>query len=282
MQRQCDTLRTRGKRIVLVPTMGYLHEGHLALVREGRNRGDFLVVSIFVNPTQFGPREDFNAYPRDLKRDVEFMRPERVDAVFHPDARQIYTEGFQTRVQLSGLPKHLCGRSRPIHFTGVATVVAKLFNIIKPHTAIFGEKDYQQLLVIRRMVEDLNFDVEVVGVPTVRESDGLAMSSRNTYLDAEQRQAALSLFESLKAAKTRVMEGETDAARIIRDASERIQSHPEATIDYVVLCNPKTLEPLETITRPVLLALAVKIGKTRLIDNMILSPKSAANSKSET
>jgi pantoate--beta-alanine ligase len=276
MQRQCDALRTKGKRIALVPTMGYLHEGHMALIREGRNRGDFLVVSIFVNPTQFGPREDFRAYPRDLKRDVESMRPERVDAVFYPDARQMYGKGYQTRVQLSALPKHLCGRSRPIHFTGVATVVAKLFNIIKPHTALFGEKDFQQLLVIRRMVKDLNFDVKIVGVPTVREADGLAMSSRNTYLNTAQRRAALSLFQSLEAAKKRVREGETDAVRIAEQAAARIQSHPEAVVDYIAVCDPETLEPVDKITKPVLMALAVKIGNTRLIDNMVLSVEKTA------
>ncbi len=261
-----------------MPTMGYLHEGHLSLIREGRSRGDFLVVSIFVNPTQFGPREDFQAYPRDLKRDVQLMKPERVDAVFYPDAREMYGAHFQTSIRLSCLPKYLCGRSRPTHFTGVATVVAKLFNIVRPHVALFGEKDFQQLLVIRRMVEDLNFDVEVIGVPTVREPDGLAMSSRNTYLTAEQRAAALSLFQSLKEARKQVLEGERDAAKILQRASDRIRAYPEATIDYVAICDPETLQPLEKITRPALMALAVKIDKTRLIDNIMLCPEGMSGS----
>ena len=277
MQEQCDTLRKKGKTLVLIPTMGYLHDGHLSLIREGRKRGDFLVVSIFVNPTQFGPREDFKAYPRDLKRDVELIKPEKVDAVFYPDAQEIYGHGFQTSVRLSKLPKYLCGRSRPIHFTGVATIVAKLFNIVRPHVALFGQKDFQQLLVIRQMVKDLNFDIEIVGVPTVREPEGLAMSSRNAYLTAEQRPAAQSLFQSLEEAKKQVLSGETDAAKIIQSASERIRAYMEAVIDYIIVCDPETLEPMEHITKPALMALAVKIGNTRLIDNMMLSPESGAD-----
>ncbi len=275
MQGLCDILRNKGKKIVLVPTMGFLHEGHLVLIREGRKRGDFLVVSIFVNPTQFGPREDFKAYPRDLKRDVELVKPERVDTVFYPDAQEMYGNGFQASVRLAHLPRHLCGRSRPIHFTGVATVVAKLFNIVRPHVAVFGQKDFQQLLVIQQMVKDLNFDIEIVGVPTVRESDGLAMSSRNTYLADGQRPAALSLFQSLEEARKQVLGGETDAAKIIQAASERIRMHPEAVIDYIVVCDPETLEPMKRITGPALMAVAVKIGKTRLIDNALLLSESA-------
>jgi pantoate--beta-alanine ligase len=272
MQAYVNRLISEGKSIAFVPTMGFLHEGHLALMREGRKRGDVLVVSIFVNPTQFGEGEDFDSYPRDLERDFDLARKENVDVVFTPDRSGLYESEFQTYVNLEKLPKHLCGISRPIFFQGVATVVTKLFNIVKPNVAIFGQKDYQQLAVIRRMVRDLNFDIEIVGVPTVREPDGLAMSSRNNYLKSEERTAALSLFKSLDKAQKLCNEGVMDGDRIINEATKLIDSHENTEIDYISICDPDTLEDIKTIDSPVVMALAVKVGKTRLIDNMILTP----------
>ena len=197
IQARSDRMRRQGKTIVFVPTMGFLHEGHLALMREGKAHGDDLVVSIFINPTQFGPGEDLETYPRNLERDLDLVRKEGVDAVFVPDLHEIYGDRFQTYVELEKLQNYLCGNSRPAFFKGVATVVAKLFNIVKPHVAVFGQKDYQQLVIVRQMVRDLNLDITVIGAPTVREPDGLAMSSRNTYLTPEQRVSALSLYQSL-------------------------------------------------------------------------------------
>lgn len=272
MQERSDKIRRQGITIVFVPTMGFLHEGHLSLMREGKKHGEDLVVSIFVNPKQFGPGEDLEAYPRDLERDLELVRKEGVNAVFTPNAGEIYGERFQTYVELEKLPNHLCGISRPVFFKGVATVVTKLFNIVKPHIAVFGQKDFQQLTVIRQMVRDLNLDITIIGSPTVREPDGLAMSSRNTYLTPEQRLSALSLNKSLKKAQTLVENGLRDAAEIIDAAAALIRSHPETEIDYISVCDPDTLDDLATIDRPALMALAVKIGKARLIDNMILKP----------
>jgi len=272
MQKRSDKMRCQGKTIVFVPTMGFLHEGHLSLIREGKKHGDDLVVSIFVNPTQFGPSEDLEAYPRDLERDLDLLQKEGVNAVFTPDVDEIYGEKYQTYVELEKLPNHLCGLSRPVFFKGVATVVTKLFNIVKPHVTIFGQKDYQQLTVIRQMVRDLNLDIEVVGAPTVRESGGLAMSSRNTYLTPDQRISALSLNKSLQKAQRLVENGLKDADKIIDTAAEFIRSHPETEIDYITICDPETLDDMETIDKPALMALAVKIGKARLIDNMILNP----------
>ncbi len=265
-------MRREGKTIAFVPTMGYLHEGHLSLMREGCKRGEDLVVSIFVNPAQFGPGEDLETYPRDFERDCELSQKEGADAIFAPDASEVYDPQFQTYVQLEKLPNHLCGISRPVFFRGVATVVAKLFNIVNPHMAIFGEKDYQQLLVIRQMVRDLNFDIEIVGAPIFRETDGLAMSSRNSYLTPEERISARSLHQSLKKAQALLQSGVTDAAELIRAATEVITSHPEAVIDYVTVSDPDTLDDVDTFDRSALMALAVKIGKTRLIDNMIMEP----------
>jgi pantoate--beta-alanine ligase len=250
--------------------MGFLHEGHLSLMRAGKPHGDDLVVSIFVNPAQFAPGEDLETYPRDLERDLDLVRKEGVDAVFTPDVREIYGDRFQTYVELEKLPNHLCGHSRPVFFKGVATVVAKLFNIVNPHVAVFGQKDYQQLVIIRQMVQDLNFDITVIGGPTVREADGLAMSSRNTYLTPEQRVSALSLHKSLINAQALVESGVRDAAEIIDSATNLIQSHPDTEIDYIAVCDPETLDDVETIDRPVRMALAVKVGKARLIDNMLL------------
>lgn len=272
MQRFADAARVAGRRIVLVPTMGYLHEGHASLVREAARRGDEAVVSIFVNPTQFGPAEDLDAYPRDFERDVALSEAAGATVIFAPEAAEIYGPGFQTYVALERLPAHLCGLSRPIHFRGVATVVSKLFHIVKPHAAVFGEKDYQQLLVVRRMVRDLNFDVEIVGGPIVREPDGLAMSSRNVYLSPEERAQALCLNRSLAEAEARVQGGETDAARVLDAVRTRIAAEPDAEIDYVNLVDPETLDDASAIRGPVLMALAVKIGRTRLIDNRMLVP----------
>ena len=272
MQQESMRLLQTGKTIAFVPTMGYLHEGHLALMREGRKHGDSLVVSIFVNPTQFGPAEDFQTYPRDMDRDISLAESVGVDVIFAPEAEAMYDKAYQTYVDLDMLPQHLCGPSRPGHFRGVATVVTKLFNIVRPQVAIFGEKDYQQLVIIRRMVRDLNFKIRVIGVPIVRESDGLAMSSRNTYLSEDERRFSLSLFQSLQQAQESVAEGISDARELIHEAAELISSHPHTKIDYVAICDPESLEDVDRIEGPTLMALAVRVGKTRLIDNAILKP----------
>ncbi|MFZ0242414.1 MAG: pantoate--beta-alanine ligase [Desulfobacterales bacterium] len=271
MQRRAEELRQAGRRIACVPTMGFFHDGHLSLMRIARRRAAVLVVTIFVNPAQFGPGEDFETYPRNPKRDIELCAAEKVDIVFTPATADLYPDGYQSYVTLKHLPHHLCGLSRPVFFTGVATVVGKLFNIIRPHTAVFGEKDYQQLLVIRRLVKDLNFNIEIIGAPIVRENDGLAMSSRNAYLTPDQRPAALTLSHALGQAGQRVEAGERDAARILKEARDLIAAHPENDIDYLTICDPETLIQVEHIDRPVLMALAVKVGKTRLIDNTILA-----------
>jgi pantoate--beta-alanine ligase len=252
--------------------MGFLHEGHLALLREGRRLGSDLVLSIFVNPTQFGPEEDFESYPRNLERDFDLARKEGVDVVFTPTREALYENRFQTYITLENLPKHLCGLSRPSHFRGVATVVAKLFNIVKPHIAIFGEKDFQQLAVIRQMVRDLHFDVDIRGVQTVREKDGLAMSSRNAHLTPGQRETALCLYSGLVKSKERIRKGEKKASAIIQEMTDHIASRRETEIDYISVCDPDTLDDVDTIEGPVLIALAVKVGETRLIDNMVIAP----------
>jgi len=262
--------RTRGQTVGFVPTMGYLHEGHLELMRRAKERCDVVVVSIFVNPTQFGPKEDFARYPRDLERDVNMAGEVGVDAVFNPSVEEIYPAGYCTYVEVERVTERLCGLSRPGHFRGVATVVAKLFNIVNPDQAFFGQKDAQQVLVIKRMVADLNMDLEVVTVPTVREADGLAMSSRNVYLDAAQRQAALVLSKSLKAAAEAVAVGQRDVSTIRQLVVDMIETEPMAEIDYVEIYSHPDLEPVDMLNGPALLALAVKIGRTRLIDNIIL------------
>ena len=272
MQEYSDRTRRLDKTIAFVPTMGYLHEGHLSLLREGRKIGDCLVVSIFVNPVQFAPGEDFADYPRDLQRDLELARKNGADVVFTPDDKELYSNGFQTYINLKKLPNHLCGISRPTFFSGVATVVTKLFNIVKPHFALFGQKDYQQLIIIRQMVCDLNFDIEIIGAETVREHDGLAMSSRNIYLTSEQRNSALCLYKSLQKAQALLSSGINDSEKIIASASEIIKSGTNTEIDYIAICDPKTLIDMKKIDRQALMALAVKVGKTRLIDNMILIP----------
>jgi len=280
MQAVSNRLRQESKTIAFVPTMGFLHTGHLSLIREGRKRADSLVVSIFVNPTQFGPTEDLKTYPRNFSRDLKLARKERVDVIFAPSETELYPEGFQTFVRLEALPEHLCGLSRPHFFRGVATIVTKLFNIVTPHVAIFGQKDYQQLAVIRRMVQDLNFSIEIVGCPTVREADGLAMSSRNNYLSPDQRRHAHCLYEALENAQVLLNRGIEDAGRLVEQARERILSYPQTDIDYIAICDPETLEDIPAVNRPALMALAVKIGKTRLIDNKILDR--SENNKGDT
>ena len=251
--------------------MGSLHEGHLSLMRIGRKASDVLVASIFVNPAQFGPGEDLDTYPRSLEEDLALLEKENVDLVFTPEAMQLYPDGYQTYVNLRKLPSHLCGLSRPIFFTGVATVVLKLFNIVRPHIAVFGEKDYQQLLIIRRMVQDLDMAIEIIGGPIVREADGLAMSSRNSYLTQQQRPAALALYKSLTMAKAMVEDGVREPDRILKEAEGFILSHPDTEIDYLSLCDPDTLDAVGKRDGPVLMALAVRVGNTRLIDNMMIN-----------
>ncbi len=272
MKARAEELRARGKRIGFVPTMGYFHEGHLALMRKARELSDVVVVSIFVNPIQFGPQEDFARYPRDLERDRRLAQAQGVDILFVPSAEEMYPPGFQTYVEVTELSRPLCGARRPGHFRGVCTVVLKLFHIVKPHLAVFGEKDYQQLKVIQRMVRDLDLEVEIVPHPTVREPDGLAMSSRNVYLRPEEREAALSLYRALELARRRVAEGVRETRILRREIEEFIRSHPYTRIDYVEFRDPETLEERERIDRATLLALAVFVGKARLIDNTILDP----------
>ena len=271
MQESADEFRSAGYTVALVPTMGYLHEGHLELMRVGRKHSDKLIISIFVNPTQFGPTDDFGEYPRDTEGDLKKAREVGADVVFMPSVEEMYPEVSQTKVHVEKVTQHLCGISRPGHFEGVTTVVCKLFNATKPHMAVFGQKDYQQLTVISRMVEDLNMDIEIIGVHTVREQDGLAMSSRNSYLNPEERKSALCLKKSLDMADRMFQDGEKTAS-VIREAVESlIKGHAFTEIDYVTLCDPATLEDIETLGENSLLALAVRVGNTRLIDNCLLS-----------
>ena len=253
-----------------VPTMGYLHQGHLALVRQARAVDASVAVSIFVNPTQFGPSEDFKQYPRDPQRDLALLEGEGTDLVFMPPVEEIYPPGFGKWVGVGRLARRLEGASRPGHFRGVATVVARLFELVKPDRAYFGQKDAQQLLVVKKMVADLNMGVEVVAVPTVRESDGLAMSSRNTYLNTEERKQAVVLFQALSLARQLHNDGEKDAGVIRRKMTALIQRQPLAAIDYVSIADAETLEELDEIRHPALASMAVKIGKTRLIDNIVV------------
>ncbi len=262
--------RRAGRTIGLVPTMGYLHEGHLSLVRESKARADVTVVSIFVNPTQFGPNEDFQKYPRDLAKDRAFLETGGVDCLFYPSAAEVYPPGYRTYVEVTGLQDKLCGLSRPGHFRGVATVVLKLFEVVRPDRAFFGAKDAQQVLIIRRMAADLDLDVEIVTCPIVREPDGLALSSRNAYLDPEERKAALVLSTSLRWAERSVAAGERDAARLAAGIRAVLEAEPRARIDYVEAVDPETLEPVAEVRGEVLVALAVFIGSTRLIDNVRL------------
>lgn len=270
MQAATRAWRRAGRRIALVPTMGYLHAGHLSLVARARERADVTVVSLFVNPIQFGPSEDLAAYPRDFERDAALCRAAGVAALFCPSAEDMYPPGASTRVAESRLSRGLCGASRPGHFEGVCTVVAKLFNLVQPDLAVFGEKDAQQLRVIRRMTRDLNFPVEIVAGPTQREPDGLAMSSRNVYLDPEERRQALCLRRALDAAERLHAGGERDAARLRAAMAAVIARAPLARVEYIEIVDDETLEPVTALSRPALVALAVFLGRTRLIDNSVL------------
>lgn len=273
MRARAEHWRAEGKRIAFVPTMGYLHRGHVSLLEEGRRRGDVLVLSIFVNPTQFGPKEDLSRYPRDLDGDLDKAARAGVDVAYVPDARAMYPEGFQTWVTVEALQEGLCGASRPGHFRGVATVVLKLFHAVQPHVALFGMKDYQQLQVIRRMARDLDLGVEVLGMPIVREADGLALSSRNAYLSPDERQRALALSRALAAARETFEQGERDAARLVDCARATLHLTPGVRLDYLELRDADTLAPVDgRVSRPAVMAVAAFLGTTRLIDNQLLEP----------
>jgi len=273
MQAFSESLRSKGHKIAFVPTMGYFHEGHLSLMKEGRRRGDCLIISIYVNPAQFGPGEDFQSYPRDFDRDRRLAENVGVDVIFYPDDEKMYPLHYQTYVSVERVTLNLCGMSRPGHFRGVTTVCLKLFNIIKPHATIFGRKDFQQLVAIRRMVQDLNMELEVVGMPIVREHDGLAMSSRNVYLKEGERGSALSLSGSLKLAKELYDKGERSASVILGFVKKYIERYPYARIDYAKICDTATLEDIEQLAGEAVLALAVKVSSTRLIDNYVFGEK---------
>lgn len=263
--------RKEGRFIALVPTMGFLHEGHLSLIRRASQVGDLVVVSIFVNPFQFGPWEDYEAYPQNLDQDKRLAEVNGTNILFSPSAEEMYPQGYATWVDVEELTEVLCGRSRPGHFRGVTTVVTKLFHITRPHYAVFGQKDYQQAQVIKRMVEDLNFDLKVLVEPTVREPDGLAMSSRNLYLSSQERKDAAVLYRSLLKADELVQGGERDAGRVKGLIREMIAGKKRAKIDYVSIVDGESLRPLSKLKGKVLIALAVKIGKARLIDNLLIS-----------
>ena len=266
---QVKAWKKEGLSVGLVPTMGYLHEGHKSLIERAVKENDKVVVSVFVNPTQFGPTEDLESYPRDLNADSILCEDAGAALIFAPEVSEMYAEDFTTYVNMSGVTAELCGKSRPIHFRGVCTVVNKLFNIATPDRAYFGEKDAQQLAVIRRMVRDLNMNVEVVGCPIIREADGLAKSSRNTYLSSEERQAALVLSRAIKAGKAMVQSGEKDGEKVLDELKRIISEEPLAQIDYVEMVKWDTIEIHHTVDCPILVAIAVFIGKTRLIDNFI-------------
>ena len=261
--------RAEGLSVGLVPTMGHLHEGHESLIRRAASENDRVVVSDFVNPTQFGPGEDLESYPRDIDRDAAVCEAAGASLIFHPQPEEMYAGAACTFVDMTGLTAELCGKSRPIHFRGVCTVVAKLFNIVRPDRAYFGQKDGQQLSVIRRMVRDLDFDIEIVGCPIVREADGLAKSSRNTYLSEEERKAALVLSRAVRLGKDMAENGEKSADVIVKAMTELIDREPLARIDYVKAVNAVNIEPVSVMEPPVMVAMAVFIGKTRLIDNFV-------------
>jgi len=264
-----ERTRAAGRLVGLVPTMGFFHEGHLELMRRARTECGVVVVTLFVNPTQFGPSEDYDAYPRDFERDSALAEAVGVDYLFSLEAEEMYPEGFQTTVSVKELSEVMCGEDRPGHFDGVATVVAKLFNIIPAHRAYFGQKDAQQLLVIRRMARDLNFPIEIIAVPTVREEDGLAMSSRNSYLSPEERLAATVLYRSLEAAASLIESGENSTGVIREEMEQVISTEPLVNLEYVTICDNIYLQPLSELSGEVLLALAARVGRARLIDNMV-------------
>ncbi|HAR33847.1 MAG TPA: pantoate--beta-alanine ligase [Desulfobacter sp.] len=272
MQAWSAAKKREGKTISFVPTMGYLHKGHVSLLEIGKPLSDELVLSIFVNPTQFGPNEDLDAYPSNIRNDLDLAQQAGVTAVFLPDKNEMYGPNYQTRVSLDHLPQYLCGRSRPVHFGGVATVVTKLFNIVMPDVAIFGKKDFQQLAIIRQMVKDLDFNIQIIGGEIIREEDGLAMSSRNAYLTPEQRTSAVCLSKAIRLLKQRVAKGIRSVPDLVREMEAFILSFEHTRIDYIELCNPRTLEPVETVQAETLVALAVQVGKSRLIDNALIEP----------
>ncbi len=261
--------RKEGLTVGLVPTMGYLHEGHKSLIDKAVKENDRVVVSVFVNPIQFGPTEDLASYPRDLERDAKLCEEAGANLIFHPEKEEMYFDDFSSFVEVQGVSKGLCGKSRPIHFRGVCTVVTKLFNIVKPDRAYFGQKDAQQLAVVKRMVRDLNMDIEIIGCPIIREEDGLAKSSRNTYLSPEERKAAVILSKSLKLGKEAIEAGERDSKKIIEIITNNINTEKLAKIDYVEIVDPLSIENIDKIENSALVAMAVYIGKTRLIDNFI-------------
>jgi pantoate--beta-alanine ligase len=265
------TAKTQHQRVGFVPTMGALHDGHLSLVRAARQQCQFVVVSVFVNPTQFGPNEDFKSYPRDLNRDRQMLEAENISLLFAPEVEEMYPAGANTFVTVEGLSDRLCGRSRPGHFRGVTTVVSKLFNIVEPDAAFFGQKDAAQAAIVRKMVRDLKFDVQIVVCPIVREADGLAMSSRNAYLNPSERKQALVLFRALSRVQTLADQGEADAANLIAAAKSVIAEEPAVRLDYVEAVNSGSLEPVNDISQGALVALAAFVGKTRLIDNIVLT-----------
>ena len=267
---QVKEWKKQGLSVALVPTMGYLHEGHKSLMERARKENDKVVVSIFVNPMQFGPNEDLESYPRDLDRDSKICEAAGVDLIFHPEVEEMYGPDFHAYVDMHTLPEKLCGASRPVHFRGVQTVVSKLFHIIPADRAYFGQKDAQQLAIIRRMVMDLNFDIEIIGCPIIREEDGLAKSSRNTYLSEEERKQAVILNQSLEAAMDAINAGEKDAAKVKQIIIDKLHTCPLAKIDYVEVVSFDTIQPIEKVEGAVLIAIAVYIGTTRLIDNRII------------
>jgi len=270
MQRLSSSLKEQSKKIGLVPTMGFLHEGHLSLIGIAKKNSDVVVVSIFVNPTQFGSNEDYNGYPRDLARDKKLLEKREVDILFIPRLKDMYPNGYTTYVEVEKLSRVLCGKSRPIHFRGVTTIVAKLFNIVRPDIAVFGEKDAQQAIIIKRMVKDLNFPVKIITGPTIREQDGLAVSSRNTYLSEAERKDAPVLHQALLLAKNLIEKGETDVNKIVSSIKKLIQKKKSAKIDYISIVRKDTLKPVSRIQGEVLIALAVRFGEARLIDNITI------------
>ncbi len=274
MTRWSNEVIAGGKALALVPTMGYFHAGHLSLMRQAGRLADHVVVSLFVNSLQFGPREDLSRYPRDLQRDARLAENEKVDILFVPTSEEMYAPDFNTRVRVNGITDTLCGQQRPTHFEGVTTVVAKLFNIIKPHCAVFGQKDFQQLSVIRKMVRELNWDIEIFAHPIVREDDGLAMSSRNTYLSSEERSKALCLNKAIQHAKARFADGLDDSDLLISEIRDIISANSGVNIDYISVVDKDTLSDKDVIDSQSVLALAIKVGGTRLIDNCFMGSDS--------
>lgn len=270
VREQVKEWKQKGLSVGFVPTMGYLHEGHQSLMKAARKENDKVVVSIFVNPMQFGPTEDLAQYPRDLERDAALCQEAGVDLIFHPEAEEMYLDGFCSFVDMSGLTEGLCGKTRPIHFRGVCTVVSKLFHIVTPDRAYFGQKDGQQLAVVKRMVRDLNMDIQVVGCPIIREADGLAKSSRNTYLSPEERQAALILSKTIALGKE-MAENQKDAKTVLDAMRKNIETEPLAKIDYVEAVDAFSMQPVDRLDKECMLAIAVYIGKTRLIDNTLIN-----------